>query len=70
METVLQRGRWKSTSSMRTYLQAGVAELIESNVPPALMHEARLWVDAWPQALRGLLVDSAPRRSSSRSALR
>jgi integrase len=34
IETVLERGRWASTSSARTYLQAGKALLLAHQVPP------------------------------------
>lgn len=58
IETVLQRGRWASTSSARIYLQQGRAELLERQIPQAVMRRATAGLNDWPQRLRAQLLSA------------
>lgn len=60
VETVLVRGRWQSNSSMRTYLQAGRAMLLESSVPRQVMREAQRVEGTWALRLQARLFPDLP----------
>jgi integrase len=47
VETVMLRGRWRSNSSCRTYLQAGRAQLLQQSIAPAVLSLANAVADDW-----------------------
>ena len=47
VETVMLRGRWRSNSSCRTYLQAGRAQLLEQRISDSVLSLANTVADDW-----------------------
>jgi integrase len=51
VETVMLRGRWRSNSSCRTYLQAGRAQLLQLAIAPAVLLLADTVAEDWYDTL-------------------
>jgi integrase len=58
IDTVMHRGRWRSESSTRTYLQAGRAQLLQQSIPAAVLANADRVSQDWYSDLRHLLSNS------------
>ena len=52
IETVMQRGRWRSMESCRTYLQAGRAQLLQQSIAPSILTLAQEVSGDWYDTIR------------------
>lgn len=59
IETIMHRGRWQSTQSCKTYLQAGRAQLLEQNIHQYIFLLAQQVESDWYPRICSLLFGQA-----------